>query len=214
MSKFIDMTGWKIGKLEIIERAKNGKRGRVMWKCRCECGNECVVSATNLRSGKTKSCGCLWYEAIKKSNSTHGEYHTRLRSIGTGIKNRCYNKNEPAYKYYGGKGVQMCPEWFDDFLNFKKWAIENGYKEDLTIDRIDVNGNYSPENCRWVAMKKQCNNRTNNVMVEMDGETKTLSEWAELSPLSYKQIWNRYHRLKWDIQDALYTPICGGKHNV
>lgn len=214
MSKFIDVAGQKFGRLVVVERVENDKKGQAMWKCRCECGNECVVAGTYLRKGLTKSCGCLWYDAIKQANSTHGEYHTRLRSIWTGIKNRCYNKNEPAYRYYGGKGVSMCGEWFEDFLAFKSWAIHNGYSEDLTIDRIDVDGDYCPENCRWVSMKKQCNNRTNNVLIELNGETKTLAEWVELSPLSYKQVWHRYHVLGWDIEKSLYTPIKEGAKNV
>ena len=213
MSKLIDMTGQKIGRLLVLERAENDKDGKAMWKCRCDCGNDCVVLGAYLRNGNTKSCGCLWYDSIKASITKYGEYYTRLRHIWQGIKTRCYNKNEKFYNYYGGKGVKLCEEW-KDFMTFKKWAIEIGYNDNLTIDRIDVNGDYCPENCRWVDQKSQCNNRSNNVLIEWNGQKKTLSQWCEMSPLTYKQVYPRYHNLKWSLEKSLFTPIKGGNKDV
>lgn len=211
--KVVEMVGKKFGRLTVTERAGSNHKGNATWRCICDCGNECVVCGVYLRNGTTKSCGCLWYDAIRDANSTYGEYNTRLRHIWQGIKNRCYNENELVYRYYGGKGVKIQENW-KDFLTFKSWAISNGYKDNLTIDRINPDGDYCEENCRWVSMKEQCNNRTNNVLIESNGETKTLAQWAELSELTYKQVWHRYHYLGWDIQKALYTPIRGGKKNV
>ena len=168
MGKFIDLTGQKFGKWTVIKRAENIGR-YVGWLCRCECGTERVVQANNLKSGKSTSCGCISLEKMIKRSTKHSLRYSRLYKIFAGMKDRCFNQNYRYYKYYGGRGITICQAWLDDFMNFYNWAMSNGYDEnaprgECTIDRIDVNGNYEPSNCRWVDMNVQANNRRKNLI--------------------------------------------------
>lgn len=191
------MIGNKFGRLTVIEECeKRSKNGHKCYKCLCECGNTKIIREDTLKSGASKSCGC-------SIGVMHGLSKTRLYKILNGVKNRCYNENTDNYGYYGGRGIKVCDEWLNDFMSFYNWAMNNGYKEDLTIDRIDPNGNYEPNNCRWVTMKYQANNKKNNVMLTYDGETKTLSQWANDLNVNYNTIVTRYHR-GWDIKDVLF----------
>lgn len=133
----------------------------------------------------------------------HGKRHTRLYSILDKIKQRCYNKNHTAYKNYGGRGVKVCNEWLNDFMTFYDWSMNHGYKDTLTIDRIDVNGNYEPDNCRWVDRKTQANNRRNNVYLTYNGKTQTMKEWSRELGVKYKTIFYR-HKQKWTDKECLF----------
>lgn len=151
MSKPLDLTNMEFGKLKVIRRVENNKHGKSRWHCVCDCGNDLVVIGSDLISGKTKSCGCLLY--------SHGQHGTRLYAIWVDMKNRCHNKNVKAYKNYGGRGIAVCSEWSNNFIAFHDWAISNGYNDNLTIDRINNDGDYEPNNCRWADCNIQSFNK-------------------------------------------------------
>lgn len=170
-----DLTGQRFGRLTVI-RYHDKLNGHLRWECVCDCGKEKIVSGPSLKGG-ARSCGCLLTEH-NKNLIVHGSEPKRLYRIWGGLRNRCSNPTNPDYRRYGSRGITVCEEW-DDFTVFRDWALSHGYADDLSIDRIDVNGNYSPENCRWVSAKVQANNRRNNHKVSYKGETKNVSEWAE-----------------------------------
>lgn len=203
MSKFIDLTGKKFAMLTVVSRSENSSRGEARWNCVCECGNTTTVSGKNLKMGAVKSCGCL----LRRPHDTHHLSNTKLYRIWNAMLQRCNNKNYSAYKYYGAKGVSICKEWANNFLAFYEWSIANGYSDELTIDRIDYNGNYSPDNCRWVDRKVQANNRTFCKMIEYNGKTQTLMQWCEELGLNYKRVHSRLYRLGWTFEKAISTPV-------
>lgn len=154
----IDLTGQRFGRLAVLQKDKP-KNKRTIWLCKCDCGNEVFVEAYNLKTGHTQSCGCLQKEATSLANTTHGMRNTRLYRIWICMHNRCYRKSYHAYNHYGGRGITICAEWLHDFQAFHDWAIENGYNDSLSIDRIDNNKGYSPDNCRWATQKEQNKNK-------------------------------------------------------
>jgi hypothetical protein len=169
---FINKAGKRYGRLVVIKEADRNKQGGVLWKCRCDCGNVKTIAGNDLQSGKTKSCGCLRKELIKKRNKTHGHNGERIYRIWRNMKNRCLNKKTPDYKYYGARGITVCKEWLK-FLPFYEWAMEHGYSDILTIDRRNAYGNYRPSNCSWVTRQEQSHNqRTHkNNKIGIDGVT-------------------------------------------
>lgn len=212
--KLIDLTGKQFGALTVLCRAPNqitpSGQNRTCWVCKCKCGKEIVVQANNLRTGHTKSCGCMFAQHnFRHGDCVNGKI-SRLYNIWAGMKARCYSKQNPRYKYYGARGITVCDEWKDNFPAFRDWSNEHGYADDLTIDRVNNDGIYSPDNCRWVNQKIQSNNSRMNVIIEYEGEFHTLSEWAELVGLPYKSLWYRINA-GWDISDALMSPLKEGK---
>lgn len=183
------MIGQKFGRLTVIEACDERKRGYKVYKCKCDCGNITHVIGTYLRIGRTLSCGCLTGKRIVKHDIKY-----RLKKIYTNMKTRCYNKKYRQYKDWGGRGIAVCDEWKDDFMNFYNWATSNGYDEDLTIDRIDVDGDYEPSNCRWVTMKQQNNNKTNNILLTYNNKTQNIKQWCDELNINYMTVYMRYKR--------------------
>ena len=196
--------GKKFGRLTVIKKMENNK-----YLCKCDCGNETVVYASNLITGHTKSCGCN-KKYSGKNLKTHGLSKLRLYKIWKDIKERCYKSNNKAYKNYGGRGITICEEWKNDFKAFHDWAFANGYDENAeygkcTIDRINSNGNYEPNNCRWIDIKEQARNKRNNALFTYNNETYCIAEWAEKFKIRYNTLWARLNIYKWDIKKALIT---------
>lgn len=194
-----DLTGQRFGKLVVLEHSgRDPKRGH-MWKCRCDCGNEAIVLTKSLTSGNRKSCGCL-----RRIPKTHGKRYTKIYHIWLSMKDRCNNERCSDYRFYGGRGIFVCEEW-QSFEPFDEWAMANGYEDGLTIDRIDNNAGYSPENCRWITRKEQCYNRRSNHYIEYNGKTQTITQWAKECGLT-EQVLSGRLRNGWDIDRALHTP--------
>mgnify|MGYP007003809897 CR=1 FL=1 len=206
MGKRQNLIGEKFGRLEVISEAGRSKQGRRLWKCKCTCGNETILNTNVLISGTTKSCGCLRNEVARERMTTHGISNSRLFSIWSAMKKRCYNKNFFQYNHYGGRGITICPEWLHNFQAFYDWAMANGYRDDLTIERKNNDKGYSPDNCRWATNKEQQNNKRTNRILTLNGETHTVSEWGEITGLNRRLIEDRITRLGWSDEKALTTP--------
>lgn len=158
-----DLTGQRFGRLVVVERVQNhGKNMQARWLCVCDCGNETTALSDNLKRGYVTSCGCYRKEKTAECKTTHGMNRTRLHRIWIGMKNRCCNPNNAGFEYWGARGIKVCDDWKNDFQSFYEWAISNGYADNLSIDRIDPNGNYEPSNCRWATAHEQRINQRRN----------------------------------------------------
>jgi hypothetical protein len=207
--KALNLTGMRFGRLMVIHREKNiGEK--TAWLCLCDCGTNVIVQSTSLTSGNTKSCGCLQKDISREIGSRlltkHGGFrkNPRLYKIWKHIIERCNDKNFKYYKNYGGRGITICSNWMH-FDNFYQWAISNGYLDNLTIDRINVNGNYEPGNCRWATRKTQSRNKRSNKSITFNGVTKNYAEWDECLGFPIGTIRTRKFR-GWSDDRAITTP--------
>lgn len=210
MRKYEDLTGQTFGTLAVVRPIRDDK-GVLKWECKCSCGKTTNVLLNDLKRGMVKSCGCTRFKhrqrlcSTKRPELVDAIATKRLRGILNGMIQRCENKNRKAYAAYGGKGIKVCPEWRNDFWSFYNWAMNNGYEEKLTIDRIDGQGDYCPENCRWATMVQQNNNRKDNRRITYNGETHTISEWSRLTGINKGTIKDRLNA-GWPDNEALGDP--------
>lgn len=201
MAQLVDLTGQRFGRLVVLERGADyvSPQGRkvVRWRCKCDCGNIKDISATHLKKGDCQSCGCFHQERLveagRLNGTTHGLSRTRIYRLFQNMKNRCNDKNAASYQRYGGRGISVCKEWNEagGFERFYSWSLENGYQEGLTLDRIDVNGDYSPDNCRWTDWETQYNNTTKSIKLTYNGKTQTAAQWARELGLDRHTIYDR-----------------------
>lgn len=196
MQNKIDITGKRFGRLIALKEID-----KTYWECVCDCGNTKIVRKQCLLQGITKSCGCLRKEKAKEKQTKHGFRNERIYYIWRGIKSRCLNPNNPRFKTYGGKGITICKEW-NEFLNFKNWAFSNGYREDLTIDRINNSKGYYPENCRWADKTTQTRNRGISIKIKMnDGRFIYTKEFSELTGVTMSTLSQRIQKIKKEHKD-------------
>lgn len=207
MPKPSDLSGDEYGRLKVMQKddKQSKKTKRPYWFCQCQCGKITSVRQDMLRNGKTRSCGCLKKEQDEKNlgRYIHGYSHSRLATIWYHMKDRCSNPENNNYQNYGARGITVCQEWQDDFMAFREWALKNGYHDGLSIDRIDVNGNYEPTNCRWLTRSEQLNNKRTNLWVTHKGIKKTLMQaFKEEKPsITYQTAKTRYHQGIRDVEE-------------
>jgi hypothetical protein len=205
----LDLINKKFGRLTVIEKAQEKP---VKWRCKCDCGNIKILPTRYLTSGDTQSCGCLKKQLISDYNTntktTHGLSESRIYRTWINMRDRCYNPKYKQFDNYGGRGITVCDDWNNNFENFNKWALENGYKDNLTIDRIDNDKGYCPENCRWITIQEQSHNKRTNRNITINGITKTASQWSKISGIGVHTILNRIN-LGWETNDLL-NPVRGG----
>ena len=216
-----NILGQRFGNLEVIEYLGLTDANQAYWKCKCDCGNEINLITTVLTAGGRISCGCVGRELQKKAVTKHGLCYTNIYNIYQTIRKRCCDPANAQYEKYGGRGIRICAQWLDDdsseeksgFLNFYNWAIENGYTEDLMLDRIDPDRDFCPENCRWVSRKQRWNNNKNNHYITLNLGFKyykySVREWSRISGIPDGSIYSRL-RFGWSDFDAIFTPV-GGK---
>ena len=203
-----DLTGKRFGRLIVLERHVNAQKTNreAKWMCKCDCGNNVTVAGYSLRSGRTKSCGCYQKERASESNTTHGQSKSKLYYVWNNMLQRCYNPKHIDYELYGQRGIQVCEDWHT-FENFYSWALKAGYSSDrhntCTIDRLDNNAGYAPNNCRLATGTQQARNRRNTLLVEYNGVVKPLKSWCEELKIPYITTWRRIKVLNWSVKDAL-----------
>ena len=201
-----ELAGQKYGRLTVIKRDIENK-GK--WICVCDCGNQKNVSTHALTSGNTSSCGCLHREQLIRNNkrlkTKHGLLNTRLYRIWGGMKRRCYEKTHKDYPRYGKRGIKICVEWLNNFKSFYDWAITHGYDDSLTIDRIDNNGGYEPDNCKWSTVKEQNNHRRSTRFITHNNETLNFKQWADRAGIKPSSLRRRIYKLGWSFEKAVTT---------
>lgn len=209
MGRFIDLTNNRFSRLVVLKKYGHNKHNQITWLCKCDCGNLIIVSGNSLTRSNTRSCGCLYQDYLhnpRPNTQKHGKSNSRLYHIWRDMKLRCYNAKQVGYNNYGVRGIVVCAEWLNNFKVFYDWAINNGYKDNLQIDRINTNGNYEPSNCRWVTPLDNSNNKRNNRFITYKGETKTIAEWSKSTNIPYHLIWNRLRR-GWSVEDTFTRKV-------
>lgn len=205
MGKKLDLTGQKFGKLLVIREAGRSKTNRIMWLCRCECGVEKVVGRNELRSGDTLSCGCHKAKCLHDLRAKHMLTGSKQFIAWRNMKSRCVDPKSDSYYLYGLRGITYDPKW-ETFEGF--WEdMGESWREGLSIDRIDVNGNYCKENCKWSTLKEQANNKRSNRILEYKGKSQTVAQWAEECGMKYNSLSQRINKYGWSIEKALTTPV-------
>jgi len=199
------------GRLTVFARAESNNSA-AMWKCKCSCGNTTIVRGADLRNKKIKSCGCLKNETTSIIFKTHGLSNIKLYDVWIKMKSRCKNKNDKDYSNYGGRGIKVIDSWENNFKNFYEWSIKNGYKEKLTIERIDVNGNYDPENCTFIKNELQSLNRRNTKKYTYKNETKDTRYFSEKYNINYYTLRTRLIKYNWCIEKAIETISVKGRN--
>ena len=196
--------GCKFGKLTVVGVGYDSVHQNYTWKCVCDCGNMREVKPGNAKAGRVRSCGCAQLEAA----TTHGQRYTRLYGIWAGMRRRCRDEKHNTYPNYGGRGITVCEQW-SDFTVFREWAINHGYTDALSIDRLDVNGNYEPMNCRWATATLQCRNRRSNRIVTVFGEKQTLIEAITKygNGIHFDTVAKRIDKYGYSVEDAIITPV-------
>ena len=202
MGKPLDLIGEKYGRLTVLEKLPERRNGRVVWLCKCDCGNYDKVPTSELRSGKHLSCGCYQKERASQSNITHGQSGTRLYRIWCAMIKRCENESAGGYENYGGRGISVCDTWRGSFEAFRDWSLSHGYSENLTIERNNVDGDYCPQNCRWATRNEQMNNTRRTRHFAFNGEVHTLRKWSEITGIPFTRLKGRLQR-GWLIEKAL-----------
>lgn len=203
MPKLINLLGKKIGSWMVLERAKNNKYGNIRWLCRCECKRKVIVLGDSLRRGVSTRCRSC---ASRELATTHGGTGTRLFTAWNDMRHRCSNENDIGYKDYGGRGIKVCKEWSKSFVVFRDWALANKYQHNLTIDRINNNGNYEPNNCCWSTKKQQARNRRNNHLIIINEVERTIAEWAEIAGIGRVTLLQRVNS-GWCEERLLIKPM-------
>lgn len=198
------------GKLTVIGDAPS-RNWKTYWLCRCSCGSIKEIRSNGLRSGNTKSCGCLSEEIRHKRRFIITETDKRLARIRTNMISRCYNKKVFSYRYYGAKGITVCKSWRKSFIAFKKWALSNGYSNELTLDRIRGNKSYTPSNCRWATRREQSINKKSCVTVRYKGKKYKLPHLADMAGIDSNHLYIRIFTLGWSVEEAADTPIVKGQ---
>lgn len=212
LSKYNSLIGKKFNSLTILAIDSHNDSGHYSLLCKCDCGNTKCIRSDRVVNGVTKTCGCRNVGYNNYSEKRLSRKYSKLYSCWNTMRHRCYNPKNHKYKSYGGRGITVCQEWKNSFEPFLKWAMANGYSNGVTIDRINVNGNYEPTNCRWVTSLEQARNKTTNKFIFYKGETKCLSQWCEELNLPSATIWARL-RIGWSTEKAFETPI-RKKHTI
>lgn len=201
MAKPINLIGQKFGRLVVLKRMDNDEWGHLRWLCLCDCNKEKTIQGNHLKSGHTKSCGCLYREG---NNTKHGHRKTKTYKSWSSMIQRCTNSQNKRYQDYGGRGIKVCKRWrkFENFLK-DMGEVPEGY----SIDRINNNKGYKKSNCRWTTSRINNRNKRNNLYFIYKNKTQLLIEWVEEVGIPYDTLWNRIFRLSWPIDKALTTPV-------